>query len=169
MIFVDMDGVLAKWNSAASIEDTYQEGYFLERELEDKIKKLILMLKRTGEKVAILSAVYPTGTAKADKNYWLDLIGLPDVRRIFVPYGMDKHEFIPCLPEPMILLDDYSRNLHTWESAGFRGIKFYNGINGTKGSWKGAFIRNTMTVEEMYGVVMSVKYKIGNDKGKKGQ
>ena len=30
-IFIDMDGVLAKWNTEASFEDTFEKGYFLDR------------------------------------------------------------------------------------------------------------------------------------------
>lgn len=153
MIFIDMDGVLARWNAQASIEDTYQPGYFLAREVESKIVTLIRMLIGTGKKVAILSAVYPTGSAKADKHKWLDSIGLPDIRRIFVPYGEDKHKYIPKLSEPMLLLDDYSKNLHAWEKAGYVGVKFYNGINGTKGTWKGLSVTADMAPEEMYGVI----------------
>ena len=159
MIFVDMDGVLAKWNPEASIEDTYTDGYFLQRVAEGKIIKLIRLLMKMGEKVAILSAVYPTGSAGPDKHKWLDRIGLPDIRRIFVPYGEDKHNFIPELKEPMILLDDYSKNLHAWREAGHVGIKFYNGVNGTHGTWDGPSINRDMTVEEMFGIIVAQAYE----------
>ena len=154
MIFVDMDGVLAKWDTSASLEDTYEEGYFSRREEETKITELIRMLKKLGHKVAILSAVYPTGTAAADKNGWLDKHGLSDIRRIFVPYGEDKAAYIPKQElEPMILIDDYSRNLHAWEQAGNVGVKFMNGINGTRGTWKGRAINHNMTAVEMFAVI----------------
>ena len=55
----------------------------------------------------------------------------------------------------MILVDDYSRNLHAWELAGHVGIKFYNGINGSHGSWKGCAIGSAMSVQEMYDVIAS--------------
>ena len=44
VIYVDMDGVVAKWNKYATLEDTHTPGYFYEREPElglmDCIKKL---------------------------------------------------------------------------------------------------------------------------------
>ena len=153
MVFVDMDGVLAKWNTEASIEDTYEPGYFLARDEDPAIKELIRLLMGHGHKVAILSAVYPTGTAAADKHVWLDEHGLADVRRIFVPYGADKHLYIPELAEPMILIDDYSRNLHAWEAAGHIGVKYLNGINGTNGTWKGLTISRDMRAREMYALI----------------
>ena len=153
MVFVDMDGVLAKWDTTASLEDTYTAGYFARREEEVRITALIRMLVASGHKVAILSAVYPAGTAAAEKHGWLDMIGLPDIRRIFVPYGEDKHRYIPELSEPMILVDDYSRNLHAWQQAGHIAVKYYNGINGTHGTWKGRAIDHSMTAAEMFAVI----------------
>ena len=163
MVFVDMDGVLARWDTTASLEDTYKDGYFSKREEEPKIKELIRTLIACGHKVAILSAVYPTGTAAADKDGWLDEHGLPDVRRIFVPYGKDKHDYIPKLDEPMVLLDDFSQNLHTWEQAGHIGVKFLNGINGTHGTWKGCSIDRGMKVEEMYAIIASEEWRRKNE------
>ena len=79
MIYFDMDGVLAKWNSAASIEDTFRPGYFLCREEESKVSSLIHLLMSEGYAVSILSAAYAEGTAAADKRQWLKDHGVGDV------------------------------------------------------------------------------------------
>lgn len=44
-----------------------------------------------------------------------------------------------------ILLDDYSRNLHEWAACNAHGIKVYNGINGTHGTWDGEYISSSMS------------------------
>lgn len=159
ILYVDMDGVLAKWDPNASIEDTYQSGYFLEREEEEAVKEMILALMQDGYSVSILSAAYEEGTAKADKREWLRAHGLGDVPVTFVPYGQDKNEYVA--PGNQILLDDFSRNLHAWESAGKTGVKFMNGINGTKGTWKGYLLTNRMTAEQMTTIMKAVAAEAG--------
>ena len=65
MIYFDMDGVLAKWDTTTSVEDTFRPGYFLAREKEEKVAKLIYLLQEEGYTVTILSAAYEEGTARA--------------------------------------------------------------------------------------------------------
>ena len=59
-------------------------------------------------------------------------------RRIFVPYGTDKGEYLKSIgfnPNGSdILLDDFTPNLRTWHGV---GVKLLNGINGTHGTWTG--------------------------------
>lgn len=155
MIFIDMDGVLAKWEET-SIEETFKPGYFARREVEGKIAELIHRLMAAGKNVAILSAVYTEGTAWADKESWLKSHGLGDIPRIFVPYGEDKNKYIVPDEHIPVLVDDFSKNLHAWTRAGYRGVKFYNGINGHHGTWTGYSIDHRMTVDQMYTVVKAV-------------
>ncbi len=147
-IYVDMDGVLAKWNTEATLKDTQQKGYFAAREPEQKMVAFVNTLRKLGVNVCILSAVYTNGYAAQEKNEWLDRVFDEKLDRIFVPYGDNKADYIAAGSES-ILIDDYSENLRQWESAGSNGIKFYNGINGTKGTWKGKSINPDMSVGEM--------------------
>ncbi len=148
-IYVDMDGVLAKWNSEATIEDTRRRGYFAEREPEEKMVNLVQTLRKLGVNVCVLSAVYSNGYAAAEKNQWLDTVFDPTLDRIFVPYGNNKADYITAGSES-VLIDDYSENLRMWEQNGnSRGVKLYNGINGTHGTWKGKSINLDMSVGEM--------------------
>ena len=147
-IYVDMDGVLAKWNTKATVEDTKKKGYFLAREPEEKMVNLVKTLRKLGVKVCVLSSAYPNGYAAVEKSSWLDRIFDKALDRIFVPYGANKADYISSNCES-ILIDDYTENLREWEKSGSRAVKFYNGINGTKGTWMGKSISLDMSVAEM--------------------
>ena len=55
-LFVDMDGVLAVWNPTATLNDTHQPGYFINRDIEVCVKELILRLRDEKIDVSINSA-----------------------------------------------------------------------------------------------------------------
>ena len=147
-IYIDMDGVIAKWCVDASVEDTKKKGYFANREPEKKIVSLVNALRKLGIHVCILSAAYTNGYAAEEKSDWLDRVFDKALDRIFVPYGDNKSDYISSNADS-ILIDDYSENLRQWEKAGSKGVKFYNGINGNKGTWKGKSIDLSMSVDEM--------------------
>ena len=143
----DMDGVLAKWKQV-SVEKTFEDGYFLSVELEEKVRELMFDLLDKGYEVNLLTAAYTEGTAKADKRTWIAIHGLTHIPCIFVPYGRDKSDFVEK-DVTNILIDDFTENLLSWEKAGNIGVKFYNGINGTKGRWTGYSIDHRMSVKQM--------------------
>lgn len=147
----DMDGVLAVWNTDASLEDTYKPGYFAERVPEKVAVETVKLLVKEGKDVRILSSTYQNGYAELDKKLWLYKVGLGDVPYVFVPYGEKKEKYIEK-SGLAVLIDDFSQNLHSWAKAGARhlAIKFLNGINGTKGSWKSFTVSNKMTADEIY-------------------
>ncbi len=137
--YIDMDGVLAKWNTEASAEDTFEKGYFLNREPDEKAIRYVQDLLDDGLDVCILSHAYQNGYAEPEKQAWLQKYGLGNVPAIFVPYGTPKLEYVQ-LPVDTInfLVDDFTKNLREWETGeNCRGIKYYNGINGTHGTWYG--------------------------------
>lgn len=160
--YVDMDGVLARWNSKASIEETHEKGYFLWREPEPVMTDVLQEMVAHGLDVSILSHVYTGGmeTAMRDKCQWLCNAGLGSINRIFVPYGMNKEDFIRKGPTLNVLIDDFSRNLHKWEKAGHLGFKFYNGINGTKGTWHGYSVDYRMPAEAVFTEITAVSNAI---------
>lgn len=146
-LFVDMDGVVANWRASSSYEELFERDYFFNLAPEST---LIYVLKRIYDEkdgkdiqMFILSK-YPEESrfARNDKERWLDkyMPWLPVDRRIFVPDEQSKSKTVISrwnspLTTDFVLLDDYSENLREWEAAGGKGIKFANGINGTKGTW----------------------------------
>ncbi len=140
--YIDMDGVLAKWNAEASAEDTFEKGYFLTREPDEKAIRYVQGLLDTGKDVCILSHAYQNGYAEPEKQAWLQEYGLGDVPAIFVPYGTPKLEYVRLPVDTLnILVDDFTKNLREWEAGkNCQGIKYYNGINGTHGTWRGRCI-----------------------------
>lgn len=153
-IYFDMDGVLAKWNADASLEDTFERGYFRKREVEWKIKKVIRELYDEGYPVHILTAAYVEGTAVSDKMAWLDKQELGDIPAIMAAYGSRKSDFVPGGRH--ILIDDFTRNLFEWEEDGHVGVKFYNGINGTHGHWGGYSIDRNQTPQQMATIIKAI-------------
>jgi hypothetical protein len=148
-LYFDMDGVLAKWDTNDTTEDTFQKGYFLNREPDYLMIDLVLdMVKQPNINVSILSAVYDNGYALDEKKQWLIDNGLQNIPLINTPIGHDKAESVDQTVQSF-LIDDYSKNLHRWEShTNFRGIKYYNGINGNNGSWLGDSLASSMSLED---------------------
>ena len=157
-VFVDLDGVLAKWNADASVEDTYAPGFFLTREPEPEAIAAVMLMRKEGLDVYILSCAYQNGLAEAEKDAWLAGVGLSDIPRIFVPYGERKSDYVDEA-DVNVLLDDYSRNLHEWKADGNIGCKFYNGINGTHGTWNGYSVSSWMTAEQITAVITDIVRK----------
>lgn len=153
-IYVDMDGVLAKWDTSATPEDTKKEGYFLDREPEKIIVSLVKSMLKLGINVSILSAVW-NKKAAMDKSKWLDKYIGKDLARIFVPYGEDKSDYISG-GSGNVLIDDYTPNLNAWKESGNIPIKFYNGINGTKGTYNGLYITKDMSIGDIFNVITNI-------------
>jgi len=145
-LFVDMDGTLAVFTRVETLEDLYEQGYFLNLAPHVNVVNAIKHIVKTEPRiqVGILSAVLmDSDYALDEKNVWLDRY-LPEItseHRIFLPCGSDKKERIRGgVAKEDFLLDDYTQNLLLWEVAG-RGIKLLNGINNTRGTWTGDRVR----------------------------
>ena len=137
-IFVDMDGVLARWQSAAAEEELLEPGYFANLVPEPNMVSAVRILsQREDVNLRILSAYltdvpYP----KADKMKWLarHMPFLKPDQVCLVPYGTDKSKIQGFSPRA-ILLDDYTPNCIDWNRAGGAAIKVMNGINGPAIKW----------------------------------
>jgi len=145
-LFVDMDGTLAVFNRLETLEDLYEQGYFLNLAPHVNVVNAIKHIVKTEPRiqVRILSAVLmDSDHAFEEKNACLDR-HLPEItreHRIFVPCGSDKKDRVRGgVTKEDFLLDDYTQNLLLWEVDG-RGIKLLNGINNTRGTWTGDRIR----------------------------
>ncbi len=158
IIFFDMDGVLAKWDTASSYEDTFVPGYFLSREPDALMIDSLHELVRLKYNVMILSAVYPGAIYHAEKEEWLRRYGI-NVPAIFLPCGENKANYVSLeADQRAFLVDDYTRNLNAWEStgAGFVGVKYLNGINNSRGTWRGYRVSNQMDSAHIVGTISAI-------------
>ena len=153
VICCDMDGVLAEWEKGCTYEKTWEPHYFLYRDLEKCVRDALLMLMDAGFKCQATSAAYEEGTAREDKDQWLNNNGLESLPRIFMPCGQNKADYIEIESGvTYILLDDYNFNLLEWENAKrdgsqFIAVKFLNGINGDGNIWHGRTIHYHSSAE----------------------
>ena len=141
-IFVDMDGVLAKFNHVQSEEELYEKGYFAQLEpLPTVVDGMKQYIKEHPDKDIYILSAYLTESPYAlqEKNEWLDRY-LPEIQsdhRIFCPCGKQKANYIiGGIKETDILIDDYTKNLEQWKQQGGIGVKLLNGINGNYGTWQ---------------------------------
>lgn len=150
--FIDMDGVLAIWEDA-SIEEMTSPGFFLSRKPDRNVIEMARMLLdgqgEGGYEVYILSS-YLLPISRREKIAWnAEHLGIPEERQIYVPYGDSKasaFDGIGGIGECDVLLDDFSDNLREWPGV---AVKMYNGRNGTRGTWTGYSVRNSMDPEKM--------------------
>lgn len=149
-LFIDMDGTLAVFTPVDTLETLYERGYYANLQPHENVIQGVRQFLQENEdtEVYIMSSVLADSPYALDeKNAWLDKY-LPEVEpghRLFPPCGQSKADFVPeGIKETDYLLDDYSVNLHQWEAAGGCGVKLMNGINGSKGSWKGSRIEHRL-------------------------
>lgn len=138
-IFFDMDGVLAKWDTQASIEEVASPGYFIAREADkNAVDAFCKIAKSKKYEIFILSSVFQDDHSIKEKIEWLKSNGLgkylDQSHMLFSVYGKSKSDIVPGERKDDILIDDFSNNLKSWHGI---GIKYLNGINATKGTWKG--------------------------------
>lgn len=143
-LFVDMDGTLALWKQASSIEDCFYQNYFKDLPPQNSILEGVKrFMKRNPEvEIYILSAVLDTPYAIPEKAEWLQKY-IPEIKKgnyIFVPYGKNKFNYIKNLNRNDYLLDDYTKNLLAWHKAGGTGIKCKTMSNHTNKTWNGPYV-----------------------------
>lgn len=145
-LFIDMDGTLAKWNNV-EFEQLFEKGYYRNLEPNAELVSEVNKLVEQGEDIYILSCVLPESAyALEEKKEWLreHVPNLPEDKYIFVPYGKNKADYLKEHYSPITnhdyLIDDYTQNLQEWKEYGGIGVKFLNGINHTRGTWKGLMI-----------------------------
>ena len=158
-LYIDMDGCIAKWNSEASIEETFEPGYFAGLEPEESLIAAVKLLADEYD-VSILSAVYQDNHSVGDKVSWLKKNGLGYLQTIFVPYGESKQKYIDH-DYVSILIDDYSKNLEEWVmTKNCFGIKYLNGINSTKGKWTGFMVPGKMNSQALFKTIKGIVTEI---------
>lgn len=144
-LFFDIDGTLAEWRSSVTEKDLSTKGYFSSLNPTELISIVPDLSKQKGFELFVLSSYKPEDIyACSDKELWCNkhVPLIKPLHRLFVPHIMSKSEYVKSifgkqLDKNMILVDDYTLNLNAWANAGGKAIKWLNGLNGTKGTWKG--------------------------------
>lgn len=149
ILYVDLDGTLAEFRYADSMDTLYEQGYFLNLKPIDGVLAGIKEFMRRYPEIPVYVLSAYLGDSKyalQEKSMWLDkyLPELEDEHQLFVKCGEIKAD-VPCANENAFLLDDHSQNLLDWEKAGFKGIKLLNGINGEGKKWQGDRISSSLT------------------------
>ena len=143
--YKDADGFTRHFH----MEDLYEEGYFINLPPFEKVCIAVKLLKEKGYNVGICSAALSDSSfALKEKPAWsFDHID-PDIPVFITPCGHKKANFIRATA-PVILVDDYSKNLHEWQLSSplFDGVKMRNNINGTYGTWTGNSVSYDMQPE----------------------
>jgi len=177
-VYLDMDGTLTEWRN---IKLTSSENVNAD-ELADELMRVLLTpnyyYSLTPNEIFLLAikelieeysdiefyilSCYP-GTINdspyKEKNEWCDkyIPEIPAYRRIFIPYGKDKSDYISNgVKEDDYLIDDKTSNLVEFERAGGNGIKVLNGCNHSNGSWKGNRISIFESKEEIKKALLNI-------------
>ena len=157
-LFVDMDGTLAVFQPVDRLETLYEPEYFENLPPIVNVCKAVRLVAASGQaELYILSSVLPGSPyAVREKSAWLDRY-LPQIdtqHRLFLPCGQSKALAVPGGLQPGdTLLDDYTDNLLDWSG---KGVKLYNGINGTRGRWKGDCLRYNKSPEQIAQALLAI-------------
>lgn len=122
-IFFDMDGVLAKFFFASTVEDLYRKGYFLNLPPQYRILRAAKIISGIPwvDSYIISSVFADSDYAISEKNQWLDrfLPEIPKEKRFFPEAGTPKTQAFPFRVEAQdVLVDDYGVNVRDWNRIG---------------------------------------------------
>lgn len=153
-IFLDMDGTIAKFNVKNALQRFENELNFFARLGAYKGIEKINEMAKAGN-VYIISAS-PNERCDNDKMKWLQkfLPNLPKANIVFCRIGENKAEIIKKTIgvdiKGTMLLDDYTKNLTQWESAGGVGIKRLTSVaDNSRGLWKGLTLKSLEMLESL--------------------
>lgn len=164
-ILFDMDGVLCIFDDTKSIEEIATPGFFRTRKPDPAAVATLNMLYHMANfsedmDLYIMSSVFNDDHSANDKLMWITdkFAWMSDAHVIFSEYGKPKASAVPdgWNMSETVLVDDFTRNLREWRSEGGVGIKYLNGINGTKGTWDGFIVSNRMKPELMARTIKAI-------------
>ena len=154
-IFLDLDGTLVKFNVRNALERfATEKGFFAKLGAYKNIEKVNEMAKAGN--VYIISAS-PNLQADKDKMEWISkyLFNIPIENIVICRIGENKAEIIKnklniTIDKTTVLLDDYTKNLVEWESAGGVGIKRLTKVaDNSTGKWRGLMLKDLCKLSEL--------------------
>lgn len=157
--FIDMDGVLAKYDRHAYDRKNgpapgialfeHEPSHYCRTCVPDPraIALLEALASKSYAKVFIMTSVAEhTPWIDEDKKAWLrEHCPFIDADRQLVIARRNKVETAlkiisaDRLDKNAVLVDDFNQNLRIWQASGGRAVKYLNDVN-SPGSWKGLFI-----------------------------
>lgn len=154
-IFLDLDGTLARFNVKNALQRFDNEIGFFAKLLAYKGIKEINKMAENGN-VYIISAS-PNEQADLDKMTWINkyLPALQKSNIVLCRLGENKAKIIESqlniiIDKDTYLLDDYTKNLTEWESAGGVGIKRLTSVaDNSRGLWQGLTLKNLIELESL--------------------
>lgn len=148
-----MIGTLARFNVRNALNRFETEKGFFANLLAYKGIEIINEMAKAGN-VYIISAS-PNKQADNDKMIWIEkyLNNVPMENRLICRCGENKAEYLKSkglqIDKDSYLLDDYTKNLIEWESAGGVGIKRLTKVaDNSTGKWKGLTMRQLAELAE---------------------
>ena len=150
-LYIDLDGTLCRFHPVEKMEELLEPGYFLRLEPHMNIINAVRNLFEGSyfDGIYVISSVLrESQTGVIEKKRWIKHY-LPEIdeEHMLFPFCDESKALMVCpdgqIPSSYYLLDDYNKNLYDWSSRGGSAIKFLNGINHTKKTWKGAVVNNT--------------------------
>ena len=154
-IFLDLDGTLARFNVKNALQRFDNEIGFFANLLAYKGIEEINEMAKAGN-VYVISAS-PNEQADNDKMKWIEkyLPALQITNIVLCRLGENKAQVIKSqlninIDSETYLLDDYTKNLTEWESAGGVGIKRLTSVaDNSRGLWKGLTLKDLCKLAEM--------------------
>lgn len=162
-VFVDMDGVLARfYKDPDCLKHYHDHDFFINLEpYENMVAALSILEKEKSISLFILSTA-ESEEIEREKREWLTSKGLDQVEQFF-PRTSQKAEYIIQtfgeLGDQFYLIDDYSRNLKEWQSFGGSSIKALNELNGRGFNghhFRGPCVDITASVEEIASQIRTI-------------
>lgn len=154
-VLFDMDGTIAQfYENKECLEEMYSGTYFKYLTPYGNVLMAAKMLIENGYEVGIISACV-TEKSKEEKLFWLHYY-LPEIKSeniLFCDFGADKAKEYTAQGGELshtILVDDYTKNLVEWETAGGISVKLRNELNGTNGTWRKRSINYKDSPEDIY-------------------
>lgn len=154
-IFLDMDGTIARFNVRNALKRFENEIGFFERLAP--YKNIATIDKLASKRNVYIISASPNLRCDLEKMFWLRkyLPSLPIENIVICRIGDNKAEIIKQklgvdINAETYLLDDYTKNLVDWETAGGVGIKRLTKMaDNSTGKWKGLTIKDLAEMEEL--------------------
>lgn len=155
IIFLDLDGTLARFNVRNSLKRFDKEKGFFAKLLAYKNIEVVNELAKT-KQLFIISAS-PNAQADNDKMEWIKkyLPNLPKENITLCRLGENKAKIIEnkysiVIDSNCLLLDDYTKNLREWEAVGGKGVKRLTTVSdNSRKLWKGLTLKDLKELEEI--------------------